>query len=288
VLDGQVLEQQWGDTGGSVLYTPTTLRYTSFQQRPDYVETPALLDVRVRRAVAHGIEADTAVNVLTSGKGVPTDTLTSPRVDYYQQIDRAIEKHEYDPRRTQQLMEEAGFTKSAEGFFVGRDGQPIRFSVSSTSGIRNEAVAATYADSLRRSGFDVSLAAIPVAQMRLPRTSAVVPGVQIRGGNNHYLNYTSQASPGPDNRWYGSNYGGWTNPGYDGAYQGWLTTLAQSDRTKHIAEMERIISEQVPIIPHFFDVQVNPHPAALQGPVARQTPDSGGPFLYAHKWEWRS
>jgi ABC-type transport system substrate-binding protein len=149
-------------------------------------------------------------------------------------------------------------------------------------------VAATYADSLRRSGFDVSLAVVPVAQMRLPQTSAQVPGIQIRGGNNHYINYTSQAVPRADNRWHGSNYGGWANPDYDRAYLGWLTTLESSDRVQHIAEMERVLSDQLPIIPHFFDVQVNPHPAALQGPVARQTPASGGPFLHVHQWAWRS
>ncbi len=289
VPDGQVLEQQWAqDRGGTVLYTPTTLRYTSFQLRPEYVETPALLDVRVRKAVAYAIDASTAVNVLTNGKGVATETLTSPRVDYYPEIDRAIEKHAYDPRRTQQLMEEAGYPRGPDRFFIGRDGRSLQFSVSSTSGVRNETVAATYADDLRRAGFDVSQAVVPLAQMRLPATSAQVPGLQVRGGNNQYINYTSDAIPRPDNRWVGSNYGGWSDPDYDRAFQGWLTTLAPPDRVRRIADMERILSEQVPIIPHFFDVQVNPHVAALQGPVARQTPASGGPFLYAYRWEWRS
>jgi hypothetical protein len=59
------------------------------------------------------------------------------------------------------------------------------------------------------------------------------------------------------------------------------------DRAKRAADLERIISEQVPIVPHFFDVQVDPHVAALEGPVARQTPDSAGPFLYVHEWKWR-
>jgi peptide/nickel transport system substrate-binding protein len=238
--------------------------------------------------VAHAIDADTAVNVLTNGKGVPTDTLTSPRVDYYREIDRAVQKRDYDPRRTQQLMEEAGFTKGSEGFFVGRDGRPLQFSVSSTSGIRNETVVATYVDGMRRSGFDVNQTVVPVAQMRLPATSAKVPGLQVRGGNNHYVNYTSEAIPREDNRWLGSNYGGWSDPAYDRAFEAWLTALDQSDRVQRIADMERRISAQAPIIPHFFDVQVNPHPAALVGPVARQTPASGGPFLYAYRWEWRS
>jgi hypothetical protein len=52
--------------------------------------------------------------------------------------------------------------------------------------------------------------------------------------------------------------------------------------------MEALISQQVPVIPDFFGVYTTPHVTALQGPIARQTPDAGSPFLDVHKWTWRS
>jgi len=52
--------------------------------------------------------------------------------------------------------------------------------------------------------------------------------------------------------------------------------------------MERILSEQVPAIPHFFNVYVVAHTSDLVGPVARHTPLSGGSFLHIQRWEWRS
>jgi hypothetical protein len=52
--------------------------------------------------------------------------------------------------------------------------------------------------------------------------------------------------------------------------------------------MERILTEEVPVIPHFFGAETNAHVAALQGPSAREVPDSGGPFSFVHRWEWRS
>ncbi|HEY3115496.1 MAG TPA: ABC transporter substrate-binding protein [Chloroflexota bacterium] len=288
VPEGQVLEQHWAqDNGGTVLYTPATLRYTGIQLRPDYVEVPALLDVRVRQALASAIDAPTALEVLTASKGVLTNTITPPGIDNYSVVDAAIKKYSYDPRRTQTLMEEAGFTKGPDGYFASRDGRPLQFSVSSTEGIRNEQVAFTFADGLRRSGFDVSQAVVSLVALRLPETSAVVPGLQVRGGSNDYSNYTSVQIPRPENQWRGSNYGGWNSPDYDRAFGNWLTTLDPSERVKRIADMERVMTEQVPIIPHFFDVQVNPHPASLQGPVARYTPAGGGPFLYVSQWEWR-
>ena len=58
------------------------------------------------------------------------------RVDFYGEVDRVISKYPLDPRRTQQLLEEAGFTKGADGFFVGRDGVPLRLGVWSSSGTK--------------------------------------------------------------------------------------------------------------------------------------------------------
>src|SRR5437762_1710342 len=79
-----------------VLYSPVTLRQTLFQLRPDVVETPALLDVRARRAIAHGFDRAAAVDFLEAGKGTVTDTFTHPREVYYPEIERVIEKHPYD------------------------------------------------------------------------------------------------------------------------------------------------------------------------------------------------
>jgi len=52
--------------------------------------------------------------------------------------------------------------------------------------------------------------------------------------------------------------------------------------------MERVLTEDLPVIPHFFAAEANAHVAALQGPVARQTPSTSGTFPHSHRWEWRS
>jgi len=61
---------------------------TTWHLRPNF----ALLDVRVRWAIASGIDSFLAVEVLTAGKSLPTYTLTSPRVPYYAEIERVAQK----------------------------------------------------------------------------------------------------------------------------------------------------------------------------------------------------
>ncbi len=286
VTEGQTLEQQWVPSGGgTVLYSPISVRSSVIQQRPDAVDTPAFLDVRVRQAIAYGIDSATAVEVLTAGKGVPSNTLISPRVPYYAEIDRVIHKYQYDPRQAQQLMEQAGYTKGSDGSFASPNGETVKFSLTSSSGTKNESEAAAYVDNLHKAGFAVTQRVLPAAQLDDPETRALISGLQVRGAGDNLVTYTSEQVPTAENHWRGENRGGWRNPDFDRVYDAYIRTLAEPERIRQIAELERILTEEVPVIPHFFGVETTPVASSLQGPVARETPNTSGAFLYAWKWE---
>lgn len=55
-----------------------------------------------------------------------------------------------------------------------------------------------------------------------------------------------------------------------------------------IAGMERTFTENVGAIPLYFDVVVTAHTANLEGPVARETPDSGQDYHDVQLWHWTS
>lgn len=286
--DGMTLEQQWAGSGGVVLWAPTLLRLTVMQLRPEVADPPSLVDIRVRRALAHAIDSATAVEVLDYGKGIVTSALTSPRADYYAEVDRVITRYPYDPRRAQQSLEEAGLVRGADGFYVGRGGQPFRPGVWSSSGPKNEQENAVFVDSLRQAGIDATRHVFPAAQLRDAQARALIPGLSTRGyGTKRLDTYTSEQVPKPENRWKGDNRGGWSNPEYDRLFDAYNVALVRSERIRYIAQMERVFTEDLPGIPHFFAAVVPAHVGELQGPVARQTPEAGFGFLKAHTWEWR-
>src|SRR5438067_4164488 len=79
VDQGQVLEQTWAaNGGGTVQYSPTQRRLGLIQMRPEYQQPKALADVRVRYAVAHGMDDQTRVDVLDGGTGQVAYTMASP------------------------------------------------------------------------------------------------------------------------------------------------------------------------------------------------------------------
>src|SRR5207247_9641135 len=90
---------------------------------PAYAEPRASLEIRVRRALAHGIDRQTFTETVWAGELRLLDTIFHPGLDYYPVIDRAITKYPYDPRASQQLMAEAGYTRGPDGFFAGPEGK---------------------------------------------------------------------------------------------------------------------------------------------------------------------
>jgi peptide/nickel transport system substrate-binding protein len=289
VPEGQTLADRWSqEHGGVILYSPVGLRTGIVQLRPEVVDTPALLDGRVRKAIRLSLDPAAAVESLTDGKALVTNTITSPRVDYYPEIERAIERYAYDAQRAHQLMESAGYALGPDGVFVGSDGKRVQFSLASSAGDREEMEVDVYADNLRRAGFDVSQRVVSVQQIRDPKTRALLPGLQIRGGADQHVSYVSSQVPSPDNQWNGDSRGGWASPDYDRVFQAYITTLDPSARVQHVAQLERVINQDAAVIPLMFNVYVVPHVAALQGPVARQTPLAGDTFLHVERWEWRS
>jgi peptide/nickel transport system substrate-binding protein len=289
VLQGQELEERFAQTnGGRVMYSPTQRRLGLIQMRPEAQEPRALSDVRVRYAVAHGLDHKSRVDVLDAGKGQIAYTLTSPGVPYYAELDKAVLKHDFDPGKAQELMQQAGWTKGSDGIFVDGAGNRFTIRVASSSGEKNEQEAALYVDSLKRSGFDAQQYITPVAQVSDTQARALSPGLSLRGAGWQLQNYVSRQIPSEANRWRGNNRPGWNSPEFDRLFAQLETTFAANDRVKLIAQIEHVVSVDRAITMNTWESLVNSIAADLEGPEPRMTPDAGGTESWVHTWHWRS
>ncbi len=289
VDQGQVLEQSWAANGGGIVqYSPTQRRLGLIQMRPEYQQPKALVDPRVRYAVAHGMDDQTRVDVLDGGKGQVAYTMASPGLSYYPELDKAVLKHAYDPQRAQQLLAEVGWTKGSDGFFVDAAGNKFTIEVASSSGGKNEQEASVYVDGLRRAGFDAVQYITPVALIDDNETRVVRGGISLRGAGQEYRNYITSAIPAPENRWRGNNRPGWSNPEFDRTYRQLEGTFPMEERVQLLAQLERLISVDRAVTMNSWESVVNTVAAGLQGIDVRMTPDASGPERWIHKWEWRS
>ncbi|HKE78339.1 MAG TPA: ABC transporter substrate-binding protein [Solirubrobacteraceae bacterium] len=90
---------------------------------------PALLDIRVRQAIAHAIDKETIVKRALAGLGTPTDTLSvSPDTSWSPKIPDG-QRYDFDLDKARQILDQAGY-KDTNGDGIREmpgGGRPLKF-----------------------------------------------------------------------------------------------------------------------------------------------------------------
>jgi peptide/nickel transport system substrate-binding protein len=291
--EATTLQQEWRARGleGKALFSPTLPRISQIQLRAELANPRELLDLRFRRALAHAIDNATLVEVLTGNNGRVSPSVTSPLADYHPQVLQTITKYPYDPRRAQQLIEEIGLTRGGDGTYTSAAGGALNLEVWHIEGATNERENAIIVEFLKKAGIGASSHTLPTSRLRDTEFRARLPALFTGGGPGgeaSLLEYNLAAIPAPDNRWQGGNRGGWVSPEFDRLWQAFNTTLDRGQRNQQIAEMERVLSEDVGTLTHYYSPVVNTHVGALEGPTIRKTPETGAGIRQVWTWQWKS
>ncbi len=274
--------------GGVILTSPLSFRIMQIQLRPEMGALRELADVRVRAAIAHALDKEGINDALYGGQSVITPTMVSPLFDYYPTVEPAVTKYPRDPRRAQQLLDEAGLARGTDGFYTGFDGAPLSIEVGTTAGNLNEAENLIHRDSFKQIGLNTTTFVLTVAMMRDNQAVTTFSGVFATGrtgGEDGLGDYATINIPRAENRWLGGNRGGWSNPAYDRAWDAFNTRLDRSERIQQIALMEKLLSEDVGAIPLFYTPRMIAHVASLRGPVARASREAME-LVHVDEWEW--
>jgi len=288
--EGLVLERDWVPSGrGVVLWELAASRQQWFQLRPDRAQPPEMLDVRVRRAIVHSWDKKQLFDAVTAGHGLLSDTFTSPAQEYQPLVDREIMKYPYDPRRTQQLLEEVGFTRGANGMFLTPRGEPMEVQLNYTGGTSQfEQETAILADQMNRAGINGVARVLPTSASTEDR--ALLPGIVAGSGGQDlgFLNAHSASIASAANRWNGSNRAAYSNPEFDRLAHAFDDALNPNERVQLIIQMEKLISTDLPTIFMYYHGRVWAHDARLKGPSVRQVRGASHPTTTIYQWEWTS
>jgi peptide/nickel transport system substrate-binding protein len=283
-----VLRREWGpERKGTPLLTPGQPRFTMYQFRPEVVSPRAILDVRVRRALASTIDRQAINDGVFGGEGAMAETFVTPNLSYAGELNRIITHYPYDSRRAEELMAEAGFTKDREGLFASGERLGVGFMVE--AGAQNERDLAIMENTWRRAGFDIRPQIIAASQLRDQQLRATFPAMYSTatggGERNALAQFTSPEAPRPENRWAGSNRGAFMNPEVDRLFEAFSTTLERPERDRQAIELLKIVSDQVPSMMLYFNFYVSAHNAAVHGP----DPNAYDTLVFwnIHEWEIR-
>jgi peptide/nickel transport system substrate-binding protein len=286
---GLILRNEWGSrNAGTVLVYPGLWRWSQIQQRPELAQPRALMDVRIRKALSHSVDKAGMNEALFEGEGIMSETMIPSTVDYFQQLDREVMKYPYDLRRTEQLMNEAGFTRGAGGVYVDASGTRFVTDLAVLQSPVNESEMGIMAAGWRTAGFDVREVVWPAVAARDAELRNTHPGISSTGGKNGDESLADHASariPSPQTRWIGSNRGGWVAPAeFDRLANAFPITLDKNERVRMVIDMARIFTENAVVVPLFFSPTITAYPSNLSGP---QTPGGDASLAWnIHEWVW--
>jgi peptide/nickel transport system substrate-binding protein len=234
----QALEQS--DWKGKVIYDPGNPRFFEFQGR-DWGDTvKAVFDVRVRRALMYAVDRQGLVDSLYDGR-VPALYFWLPPIDpLYPAVNPQVKKYEYDPRRAETLLREAGWTKGQDGLVRDASGQQLNLSMMSVPGDLESLESQVVIDNWKSIGVSGQLAQLSRQEWRSNELRSKFPSVAYnrRGFTLESMVWLEENLSTAERRWAGQNRIGYINPRLNELWPQVLGAIDPKQREKYLVEAQ--------------------------------------------------
>ncbi len=286
----QALQQEWGRTGdGQVVVSLNTFQFIEFQHRPEFAQPTAILDVRVRRAVAHAVDRVAMNDVLTGGRvPLPPDVPLHPEDPWSPQLLPLLPYHTHDPRQALALLADAGWTRVGDRLVNEKDEQ-FRVNIRTVARSDNEMRIRTVAGYVSALGADVSQYMLSVTEDGDREARAKFPGMDVYTSPmslpDGLRDFTSRECPAPENQFFGRNRSCWSNPEFDRLFVVATTTLDRSARAGLTGDMLKILAEDVPFFSVPYATRNQAVRKGLVGPVPTWHAQPGATWNI-HEWHF--
>jgi peptide/nickel transport system substrate-binding protein len=251
-----------------------------FQRRDVPGHQKAILDVRVRQAFMHAIDPEALGRVETAGLAGLADTPYAPTDVLFPRVDRAITKYPLDTRRTEMLLNQAGWTKAADGLFRDASGAALDVEITASSDHPREPL--VISDYLKQAGINATPIPTTEEQEADAESRASFPGVAVSSGQpGMYTRVWGANAATAAGGWRGQNRMGYANPQLDALIERLNSALDGRVRDDLNVEMEALISADVALGHLYYTVRPAAAVTSLKG-------ISGLAGSYSwNVWEWR-
>jgi peptide/nickel transport system substrate-binding protein len=285
-----VIREAWqADAKGTVLPMPKGTRNVFLQLRDSTL--PWARDLRVRQALAHAIDRQLIVDTLQYGITTAAYTSITPELEAFKLLEqRGLPRYEYDPARAERLLAEAGWVKGSDGQVRNSAGQSFTINVTSTAQGDNVKEAETIAAQWVAVGLQSGPAPIAANAANRDELKNVYQGAFIWPGGNLATaldSFTTSSIPTERTRWKGNNYSAYSNPTYDRLYEEFGVTLEPARSQQLVAEMMKIVADDVSVIPIYYAALGLAHRKGIEGP-GPVSPGQAANAWNIHTWDVKS
>jgi peptide/nickel transport system substrate-binding protein len=241
----------------------TQVQYLAFNLRD-----PFLKDARVRQAIACAIDRDLLIRTLMSGHARPAKSLL-PTTHWAWNNDGP--SFNYDPARAEQLLEDAGYKRKADGMRIH-----LTMKTSTVEDVR--LLSAVFQQQLARVGIALDIRSYEFATFYSDVLRGAFQMYSLRwiGGNEQpdIFTYAFSSSRFPPK---GANRGRYTNPQVDALLEDAWQSPDQERRRKDYAQAQQILANDLPAVNLWYRDTVVVHNRRLRN--VQPTPSGSFTFL---------
>jgi peptide/nickel transport system substrate-binding protein len=272
---------------GTMLMDPISYRFLE-PQKYHSPQPQDLTDPRVRRALLLGVDREGLARTIFGEFGIVADSWVHPTFGNYRLLQDTITRFPYDPRQASALLAEAGWQRGGDGV-LEKGGTKFNMTLRDTDGERDSLIVAA---NWKEIGVVATHEHRTAAALRDREDRATFTGADITsnpmGAAAVIRRLASYNIPTAQNRWTGTNRGGYVNPAWDDLDVRMLNSLQESQRVDVERELLRIAMTDLPVLPLYFRWDLVPLGSGLKGPVPNTGVAHRGFILHTwnvHEWE---
>src|SRR5207248_337694 len=164
-------------------------------------------------------------------------------------------RYDYDPRQATRLIEEAGFSRAADGFYRDAVGQRLAVDIWASGESRTMVVAA---DDWRQAGVEANPLVLPPQRWNDREYVAKFPAFRINRQPNTIADlrrFQSNQAPMPENNFVGLNYSRYMSPELDALVDKYFQTIPKADRTRVLGNIVHHMTDVLNIMGLYYDVR---------------------------------
>ena len=251
------------------------------------IDNPELADVRVRKALLHGIDRQAIVDNFFAGMQPVANAWLPPK--HYAYDDTMITKYEFSKEKAGALLDEAGWKLNPKTSKREKDGKVFSITFMTTAQDKTrEQVQAVISSGWKELGLQVltkneqatSFFGTTLRERKFDGAIAAMFSWTMGPDSNLFSMINSGQIPTQANGWSGQNYPAFKNAEVDKITQENERVLDKTKFYANIKSVQKILTNELPSLPLFFRVNItscheaiiNFRPTGTSSPVTWNTP----------------
>ncbi len=238
----------------------------------------------VRQALLQAIDRQQLMEAMVGGLSEVAHSFYQPSDENYPFVKDSIPVFPYDPRRAQDLLAGAGWTKGSDGILVHQpSGERFATQVLARQGSGPLKQGAIVADYWKAVGVSLDVHVLSTGENSDNEFQSTYPGARMHTGSGSAFYGTRSHSsriPGPETKWTGDNRGRLNSPVVDRLIDAIPITINQDARMALHRQLIAEITGKVIPIPFYWQILPVPMLKGVTGPRLVSQTSTG------NIWEW--